>query len=58
MRDKKRIPKIIKGLEKIWLKHPELRLGQLIGNVKEFEGILYYVEDEALIEYLERYYNA
>ena len=33
MREKTRIPKILKQLENIWYEHPDLRLGQLINNV-------------------------
>jgi hypothetical protein len=56
MRDKKRIPKIIKELEKIWLEHPDLRLGQLIQNCFGTDSI-YYVEDDSLIKTIERFYN-
>ena len=56
MRNPERIPEILKRLEKIWLKYPDLRLGQLIGNV--VEGIrLYYGEDDNLITTLEEYYK-
>jgi uncharacterized protein YihD (DUF1040 family) len=34
MRDPKRIPRIIKKLEKVWKKHPDYRLGQLISNLQ------------------------
>jgi hypothetical protein len=55
MRDPKRIPKVLKEIEKIWKKHPDLRLGQLIGN--HIEGLLvYYVEDENLIQILKEGY--
>jgi len=33
MRDPKRIPRIIKKLEKVWKKHPDYRLGQLVSNL-------------------------
>jgi len=45
MRDSKRIPKILKLIEKIWNKYPDLRLTQLILNAREFEGDPYYMED-------------
>ena len=51
MRDPKRIPKLLKRLEKLWKKHPELRLAQLIGTV--WRGDPYYVEDEVFIGKLE-----
>jgi len=50
MRDPKRIPKILKELEKLWTAMPDLRLGQLIGNYAEH--CLYFVEDEELINLL------
>lgn len=47
MRDKKRIPKILKLIEKIWKDSPDLRLCQLIQNC--FGGFdIYYVEDDKL----------
>ena len=32
MRDSKRIPIILKEVEKLWLKYPDLRFGQLLEN--------------------------
>ncbi|MCK9369520.1 hypothetical protein M0R04_06405 [Candidatus Dojkabacteria bacterium] len=55
MRDPKRIPKIIKRLEKIWKKLPDLRIGQLIENV--FRGNGYYYEDDEYIQILEDFYK-
>lgn len=53
MRDPKRIPKILKALQKIWERHPDLRLGQLLLNLGyDF----YYTEDVKLIEQLEKLY--
>lgn len=57
MRDVSRIPEILKRLEELWKKYPDLRLGQLISNVIQ-DPALYYVEDEQLIDYLEQYYSA
>lgn len=57
MRDASRIPEILKRLEELWKKYPDLRLGQLISNVIQ-DPALYYVEDEQLIDYLEQYYSA
>jgi hypothetical protein len=34
MRDPKRIPRIIKKLEKVWKMHPDYRLGQLVSNLQ------------------------
>ena len=56
MRDPKRIPKILKRIERLWKKYPDLRLGQLIVNVYGINDI-YYKEDAAFIETLEEYYN-
>jgi len=61
MRDTGRIPKILKRLQRIWEKEPDLRLGQLIENVfpnTEFDYISsYYLEDIPFIETLERFYS-
>lgn len=54
MRDPKRIPKILKELQKVWEKHPDLRLGQLLLNLG-FD--FYYVEDKELIKKLENMYS-
>jgi uncharacterized protein YihD (DUF1040 family) len=55
MRDPKRIPKLMKRLEKLWKKRADLRLAQLIGNV--WRGDPYYVEDEDFIGKLEEIYE-
>jgi len=58
MRNKTRIPKILKQLERIWKEYPELRLGQLIQNCfGSGSSSLYYIEDKELIETIERFYN-
>lgn len=55
MRDKNRIPGILKRLETVWEEYPDLRLGQLLANL--LEGVqLYYIEDEPLISQLEELY--
>ena len=56
MRDPKRIPKILKEIEKIWEENPDLRLGQLIANVVD-ESAIYFVEDEYLIDELKEVYK-
>lgn len=57
MRDINRIPKICKELENLWLKHPDLRLGQLILNAFPATGeSLYSIEDGGLIEKLKNLY--
>lgn len=48
MRDPKRISRIIKKLQTLWEKHPDMRLCQLISNVaftQDKTGDLFYVED-------------
>ena len=56
MRDPTRIDRILDSLRDIWKKNPDLRLGQLICNVVS-ESIIYFVEDEAMIEAVEKYYK-
>ena len=56
MRDPKRIPKILKAIEKVWEKYPDMRLGQLIANVVD-ESAIYFVEDEDLIDELKKVYK-
>lgn len=56
MRDPKRIDGILQELSNIWHKCPDMRLGQLIGNV--LEGVnLYYVEDSGFINALKDAYG-
>jgi len=56
MRNPKRIPKILKEIEKIWKKNPDLRFCQLIQNPFGIEDI-YHVEDKLLIQKLKDYYK-
>jgi len=56
MRNINRIPIIIKRFEELWLKHPDLRLGQLILNVVNPHS-LYGKEDEILMDELEIAYG-
>lgn len=42
MRDINRIDKVLNALAEYWYSHPDLRLGQILGNM----DISYYVEDE------------
>ena len=55
MRDSKRIPKMIKEIERVWKKHPDLRFMQLLGNV--FRADSYYMEDEDMLRFLKDYYK-
>lgn len=54
MRDPNRIKSILQQLTSIWLSQPHLRLGQLIGNIRD--GDTYYLEDQALIDKLNDFY--
>lgn len=56
MRDPKRITKILQGVQEVWEQFPDLRLGQLLLNGTD-DVILYYLEDEELVEYLRTYYE-
>jgi len=56
MRDPKRIKKILDKIEEIWKKDTNLRLTQLIGNCFE-PGDLYHIEDDKLLEKLEKAYE-
>ncbi len=49
MRDKKRIKRILKKLEKVWMASSDLRLGQGLENLARARGIdLFYLEDDEL----------
>ena len=50
IRDPDRIPRICQEIQKLWAKHPDLRLGQLIMNSISPETDPYYKEDEDLME--------
>jgi len=56
MRDPNRIDTILHDIGVIWHKYPDMRLGQLIGNVLE-GAALYYVEDNGLIAALKDSYE-
>lgn len=40
--DPKRIPQVLAALGELWLEHPNLRLGQIMGNA----AITFYTEDD------------
>jgi hypothetical protein len=48
-RDPERIPRILEKLGKLWLRYPDMRLGQLLNNAKGTDGAdLFYLEDDVL----------
>jgi hypothetical protein len=57
MRDPKRIDVDLNRIKKIWKRYPDLRLGQLIGNVISSE-YLYYIEDSDLVSAIEKHYDS
>jgi uncharacterized protein YihD (DUF1040 family) len=54
MRDPKRIARILFLIGRIWVKNPDLRLCQLIGNV--VPGDNYHIEDDDLEKKLKTLY--
>lgn len=56
MRNPKRIARILRLIKKIWTKHPNLRLCQLIGNCFP-AGDNYYKEDKDLEKRLRETYE-
>jgi len=56
MRDPKRIDTILQEISNIWHRYPDMRLGQLVGNVLEGPS-LYYVEDDGLVSALKDMYE-
>ena len=59
MRDPSRIPLILMRLEALWRTQPDLRLGQLIGNVYNYSygQDPYFDEDAKFIKKLEEFYH-
>jgi hypothetical protein len=57
MRDKKRIPILLKELEKLWNKYPDFRFGQLIVNIfstqDEYKDA-FFPEDDKWLEWIKR----
>jgi len=50
MRDPKRIPEILKAIQDVWSKHPQLRLGQLLSiALGTNPPDLFYIEDKDLL---------
>lgn len=59
MRDISRIPRMIERLERLWIRFPDWRFGQLIENIKSFSGKedLYYMEDDEFEKLIQDFYN-
>ena len=59
MRDPKRIDDVLETIGTIWKKSPDLRLLQLLTNslTRVNSEFFYFVEDDELIESLDKYYN-
>lgn len=55
MRDPKRIPRVLKEIERIWKKYPDLRLCQLIINAIPPTKAVFHVEEDQLLENLREY---
>ena len=55
-RDPARIPLVMVKLEQLWQRLPQLRLGQLIMNVRNEIPDLYTIEDAELVAKLEEFY--
>lgn len=56
MRDPERIDRILSTVRDVWEKYPDLRLGQMLGNIADDEVDLYYVEDDEIEERLKALY--
>jgi len=59
-RDPKRIPRILKEIERIWNQYPDLRFYQLMDMLGTYAGYesgsdKYYVEDTELEEFIKKY---
>lgn len=54
-RDPQRIDEILNRIKRLWLCYPDLRLGQLMTNAVTPDHDLFYVEDEALVAFIEDY---
>lgn len=65
MRNPERIHKILSMLEEFWVKHPDLRLGQILININTYfankdeneDLSLFYLEDDKIIEGLKTFDN-
>lgn len=61
MRNKDRIPKFTKELERVWMNYyPDLRFGQLMMNFLNYVALEYkrdpfFIEEPKMLEYLKEY---
>ncbi len=55
MRNPERIPEILELIRQIWVRYPDLRLGQLILNACN-DDRMYHMEDDNLVAELKRIY--
>jgi hypothetical protein len=55
MRDPKRIKRIVKLLERLWLQYPDLRFGQLLFNYCFGDNDIFYREDNITEKVLKHY---
>jgi uncharacterized protein YihD (DUF1040 family) len=46
MRDPARISRVLEALRVAWVKHPDMRLGQLLNNLTRANEQIFHVEDE------------
>jgi hypothetical protein len=56
MRDPDRIPTVLEQLERIWTRHPDWRLGQLVSNIASWaDQDVWNLEEEALVREVDRH---
>jgi len=56
MRDPERIPAVLEFVERLWRKHPDWRLGQLISNVASWRNQdVWDLEEDELVAEIERH---
>lgn len=56
MRDPKRIPEVLEALRAYWESEPDMRLGQILGNVSSHMRTTsdpYYMEDDVFLKGLD-----
>lgn len=60
MRDENRIPIVLEELKKVWEKHTDWRLGQLIVNIARSAGYgdPFFIEDDRLVKEIRRWEGA